>query len=256
MSMEDRKSTQLFLHSLISWQCLMHLMEKLKKLKYELNKRQGAAELRKQYRQQKQKRKRKHREVICHKCKQLGHYASRCGNIPLPIPPLNSETEGAVSPYQHQVCDSNRGSPNSDVCTTAINRLDLIIVNALTSKGILGLNFLGANNCVLDLARGELCCSGTQISLHAKQLQDSTTAHVDFIILTIAAASEIEIIGKAPLSCEGICIVEDNPVKKQLVLVARAIVLPTNGHVPIHIINLDCRPTTIYKGTKVASAVA
>ena len=41
------------------------------------------------------------------------------------------------------------------------SKQDLIVVNALTSEGILGLNFLEANNCVLDLGWGELCCGET-----------------------------------------------------------------------------------------------
>ena len=136
---------------------------------------------------------------------------------------------------------------------------ELIVVNALTSEGILGVNFLEANDCVLDLARGKLCSGGTQISLHAKQLQENTTGHVEVVVpetLTIAAASKIEIMGRMPLNCEGTWMVEDKPVKKQLVIIARAIVVPQNGLVPLRIINLDYKPTTIYKGTKVASAEA
>ena len=45
-------------------------------------------------------------------------------------------------------------------------------------------------------------------------------------------------------------------IKKQLVLIARVIVVPQNGLVLLRIINLDYKPTTIYKGTKVASAEA
>ena len=83
---------------------------------------------------------------------------------------------------------------------------DLIVVNALTSEGILGLNFLEANNCVLDLGRGELCCGETRISLSAKQLQEDSTRSVKVIIpetLTIVASSEMEIMGRMPQNCEG-----------------------------------------------------
>ena len=48
-----------------------------------------------------------------------------------------------------------------------IFKQELIFVNALTPEGILGLNFLEANSCVLDLARGELLSGGTRISLSA-----------------------------------------------------------------------------------------
>ena len=75
-------------------------------------------------------------------------------------------------------------------------------------------------------------------------------------VVTVAAASEIEIMGRLPLTCEGTWMVEDKPMKKSPVLVARAIVTPQSGLVPIRIINLDCKPTTIHKGTKVARAEA
>ena len=41
-------------------------------------------------------------------------------------------------------------------------------------------------------------------------------AHVEVVIpetVTIAAASEIEIVGRLPLTCEGTWMVEDKPVK-------------------------------------------
>jgi len=138
-----------------------------------------------------------------------------------------------------------------------IFKQELIVVNALTSEGILGLNFLEANSCVLDLARGELLSGGTRIALSARQLQENSMGHVEVVLpetLTIAATSEMEVMGKMPENCEGIWMVEDKPTKKHLILIARAIVAPKKGQVPLRIINLDCKPTTIYKGTKVASA--
>ena len=37
-------------------------------------------------------------------------------------------------------------------------------------------------------------------------------------------------------------------------MVARAIVSPKDGHIPIRLLNMDCQPVTIYKGTKIACA--
>ena len=53
-----------------------------------------------------------------------------------------------------------------------------------------------------------------------------------------------------PLNCEGTWMVEDKPVKKQLVLIARAIVVPQNGLVPLRIINLDYRIEGNFGGVK------
>ena len=49
---------------------------------------------------------------------------------------------------------------------------ELIVANALTSERILGLNFLEANECVLDLHQGEMCSCGAKICLHAIAYKD------------------------------------------------------------------------------------
>ena len=75
----------------------------------------------------------------------------------------------------------------------------------LTSDGILGLNFLEGNNCVLDLAQGKLCSREAKISLHRKVMQ-KTVDCVDVVIpetLTIASASEMEVMARVPLTCGG-----------------------------------------------------
>jgi len=61
-----------------------------------------------------------------------------------------------------------------------------------TSEGILGLNFLETNKCVLNLTMGELLTQGKTLSQHIKepslQSQVEITAQKTF---TIAVASEI-----------------------------------------------------------------
>jgi len=66
----------------------------------------------------------------------------------------------------------------------------------------------------------------------------------------------MEVMARVPLTCGGTWLVEDRPMKKSFVLVARAMVISQEGFVPIRIITLDCKPTTIYKDTKVARAEA
>ena len=50
--------------------------------------------------------------------------------------------------------------------------------------------------------------------------------------------------------------VEPKPLKKPQVMVARAIVVPKDGNVPMRMLNMDHQPVTIYKGTKIALAEA
>ena len=104
-----------------------------------------------------------------------------------------------------------------------------------------------------------MCSRGAKISLHAKGLQGQTTAQVDVVLpenFTIAANSEVEVMGIMPVSCEGVWMVETKPLKKPQVMVARAIVTPKDRRIPIHMLNMDCHLVTIYKGTKIACAEA
>ena len=104
-----------------------------------------------------------------------------------------------------------------------------------------------------------MCSRGAKICLHAKGLQGQTTAQVDVVLpenFTIAATSEVEVMSMMPVSCKGVWMVETKRLKKPQVMVARAIVTPKDGHIPIRLLNMDCQPVTIYKGTKIACAEA
>lgn len=58
----------------------------------------------------------------------------------------------------------------------------MIIAESLTSEGILGINFLEGNGCVLDLSKGELVSHGTRISLCAQSSPNPTITEVDVTI--------------------------------------------------------------------------
>jgi len=136
---------------------------------------------------------------------------------------------------------------------------EVIIANSLTSEGILGINFLEANGCILDLSQGEIVSRGARISLCARNSTIPTAEQVTVTVqqtFTVAACSEREVIGELPVDCTGEWIVENQLVKKPPVFVARAIVAPQNGHIPMRILNLEHHPVTVYKGTKVAIAEA
>lgn len=72
----------------------------------------------------------------------------------------------------------------------------LIIADSLTSQGILGLDFLESNQCVLDLAQGRLLIHGEGIPLVSQSLRESvaTCSQVEVTAketLVIGAASEM-----------------------------------------------------------------
>ena len=62
--------------------------------------------------------------------------------------------------------------------------------------------------------------------------------------------------GEIPLACEGNWLVENKESKKPQVLIAREIVAPQNGLVPLRVLNLESQPITVFKGTRVAKAEA
>ena len=89
-------------------------------------------------------------------------------------------------------CLQVQGLVTVEFTMSGIFSQELIVANTLTSEGILGLNFLEANECVLDLHQGEMCSCGAKICLHAKGLQGQTTAQVNIVLpenFTIAATS-------------------------------------------------------------------
>ena len=64
----------------------------------------------------------------------------------------------------------------------------------------------------------------------------------------------MEIMGNVSTIGDGTWLVEDHLDKKPQVLIARAVVTPQQGRIPIRVLNLNAEPLTIYKGTKLAKA--
>lgn len=93
----------------------------------------------------------------------------------------------------------------------------LIIADSLMSKGILGLDFLECNQCVLNLAQEELLTHGKSIPLVTQPTKELVARQVEIMTkktFTIAAVSEMEIIGKIHSACEGTWLMEDKQPKK------------------------------------------
>ena len=82
-------------------------------------------------------------------------------------------------------------------------------------------------------------------------VQVDVTVEDNFVI---GAESEMEIMGNVSNICNGTWLVEDHLPKKPQVLIARAVVTPQQGIIPIRVLNLKPEPLTIYKGTKIAKA--
>jgi len=133
---------------------------------------------------------------------------------------------------------------------------EVIIAESLTLEGILEINFLEGNGCVLDLSKGELVSHGTRISLCVQSSPNPTITEVDVTVpqtFTVAPYSEMEVLGEIPVSCRGDWIVENKILKKPQVIVVRAVVVPQNGHIPMCMLNVQPYPVIVHKGTTVAT---
>ena len=135
----------------------------------------------------------------------------------------------------------------------------LFVADSLTSQGILGMDFLESNNYILDLADGKLHVHWRKdyiplgplhVGMQAS-VQADITVQENFIV---GYESEIEIMANISTFGEGTWLVDDHLHKKPEVLIARAVVSPWQGRIPLRILNLNTEPLTIYKGMKLAHA--
>ena len=118
------------------------------------------------------------------------------------------------------------------------------------------MDFLESQYCILDLAEGRLSTGGRHIPLNTLATNHDV-AQVEVTVeetFSIAAFSEMEVMGNVNHDCEGTWVVEDQLSKKLPILVARGLVILHQGRVPMRVLNISTEPITIYKGTRIATA--
>ena len=89
-----------------------------------------------------------------------------------------------------------RGTVSVEVCLEGlVFNQKFVIADGITAEAILGIDFLEANRCVLDLGRGELVAKDEEmISLRPHSLTKSSCLKVTLVeTIAIPAASEIEV---------------------------------------------------------------
>ena len=131
-----------------------------------------------------------------------------------------------------------------------------VIADGITVEAILGMDFLEANKCVLDLCRGELVAKDVgMIPLQPQSSSKSSCLKVTLVETNaIPAASEVEVKARVCTpSDKHIWMVEGKSARLPI-RVARALVRPQNNLIPLRIVNTNLTPVTIYKGSTVAQA--
>ena len=133
---------------------------------------------------------------------------------------------------------------------------DFIVAEQITAEAILGLDFLEANKCILDLASGKMQITDQTVSLISqpsiKKVQCTQVRVTEN--LTIPPRSEMEIMARIHSKEEGTWLLEGTPFKELPIYVARALMAPRKQNVPIRIVNVDPLPVTIHRNTKIATA--
>ena len=129
-----------------------------------------------------------------------------------------------------------------------------IIADHITTEAILGLDFLEANKCVLDLSKETLSIQNKVVTLQPSPV-NIVVNHVNITVkdtISVLASSEKEIVAHIDSTEEhGTWLLEGVECP---VLVARASVAPQRQAVPVRIMNTDLIPVTLYKNMKTAKA--
>ena len=133
----------------------------------------------------------------------------------------------------------------------------VIVVDSLTTEAILGMDFLEANDCSIDIGKKQLLFPKLKLSIPLKDGASSGVAHIGVTLNTslhIPAMSEIEVMAKINgVSNTGTWLLEEKDSRKLPVRVARALVCPNSNNVPVRLLNVESTSVTVYKNTQIAT---
>jgi len=152
-----------------------------------------------------------------------------------------------------------RGSIEADILISGKPyQARFVIVNGLTCEAILGLDFLEQHQCKLDIGARSLHFQsewGT-VPMTNESITVNASTSETLIMVTMSetrlvpANSELEVVGGVTNNANGTtCLLERAGTKA---VVARAIVNPVNGTVPVRFLNPTDNPVVVHKGTKIA----
>ena len=135
-----------------------------------------------------------------------------------------------------------------------------LIADIHTAEGILGHDFLGPNQCIVDTGNKTLCLGSGEIIPLQQPLQNlNPPTQVVGVVMSeavrVPAFSEVEIMATArDASNSETWLMEPLPREKirTPILVARSVVHLESETVPVRLLNLSADAVTIYKGKKIA----
>ena len=134
----------------------------------------------------------------------------------------------------------------------------VLVVDNLTTEGILGLDFLKEYRCLVDLGENKLKISQNSICIPLEH--NTEGAILNQINVTIAqtvcipARSELEVLAETNRDIDNgaTWLLEGQQMKESPLVVARALVRPHNNTVIVRLLNPDTKPFTLHKKSKIA----
>ena len=135
-----------------------------------------------------------------------------------------------------------------------------LVVDHLTSEGILGVDFLQKNKCLVDLGTNILRIAGHSINIplsHNPPTEESSSRQINVVVAQttcIPARSEMELLAETHDSIGDVddWLLEGKQIKGSPLVVARALVKPQNNTVLVRLLNPDTLPFTLHKNSKIA----
>ena len=131
-----------------------------------------------------------------------------------------------------------------------------MVVAAVEAPAVVGLDFMRAHGCVLDMPNNRLVLDGREFC--GSPVHDMPVVYRIKMAETVVVPPESEMI--LPGAVEGDLhftqgLVEGNGATlcEGNVAIARALVNPTQECLPVRVVNLGTKPQTLYKGTRVAT---
>eukprot|EP00731_Ephydatia_muelleri_P006147 Em0003g395a len=240
------------------------------------------------------------RKIICWNCHQEGHIASRCPSTPNSyivkgqFNGVNThfvvDTGAAITLIRKDVWCRAGGSsgelkqmpklrlvavdghPLEVLGATSCNiqlgghtfLADVIVMEALTEEGVLGLDFLEAHNCTIQTGQKRLTLGNSGISIPLDGKTQSISGdegrinHIEVSVcepITVPAASEMEVMVKVPENLKGPWLLEGSHHGRCGVTVAHALYEPQSDNVPVRLLNTHSKSIVLKSGTKIGTLV-
>ena len=131
-----------------------------------------------------------------------------------------------------------------------------VIAEQITADAILDLDFLEANICVLNLAKGEIVIANRTVPLLAKSHNTEVSCRKITLVdnVNIPPRSEMEITGRIHSTTNGTWLIEQPSSSKLPIFIARTLVNPQDQAVVLRVVNNDVSPVTLYKNSTLAKA--